>query len=296
MKLRKLALILTGMSLGVAYATPAPATSNTPNPSNATSAASTANPVQAVQSMPVTTDARINNVRMAPDSAINSDTDKISYTLGVDMGRNLKDQSLSLNPSLFARGMTDGMAGGPFMLNDAQMKQALDSFKKILYAKQMENQQQVQAQQKALGDKNAKAGTAFLANNKTQPGVQTMGDGLQYKSLTAGTGATPTANDTVTVDYEGRLIDGTVFDSSYKQGQPVTFKVSEVIPGWQEALTHMKVGDEWEVYIPPQLAYGQQGVGGPIGPNQTLIFKIHLIDIKKPGTTVSHKASTTKKS
>lgn len=293
MKLKQLAVILTGLLLGVAYA--APTTSNAQNSSNTTSTASTtsSNPVQSVQSMPVTTDARLNNVRVAPPT---SNNDQISYTLGVDMGRNLKDQSLSLNPSLFARGMTDGMAGGPFMLNDAQMKQALDSFKKTLYAKQVENQQQAQAVQKVLSDKNAKAGAAFLASNKTQAGVQTMGDGLQYRSLTTGTGPTPTANDTVTVDYEGRLLDGTIFDSSYKQGQPVTFKVSEVIPGWQEALTHMKVGDVWEVYIPPQLAYGDQGVGGPIGPNQTLIFKIHLIDIKKPGTTVSHKASTTKKS
>lgn len=308
MKLKQLVLIMASVMAGMAYA--APASSTVQNPSNtmpvtnntpmapATNTTPAASGTNSVQSMPVTTDARVNNVRMAPNAvtSLTNDNDKISYTLGVDMGRNLKDQNLTLSPQLFAQGISDGMAGGPFLLNDAQMKQAIDSFKKILYAKQAENRQQMQAQQKAMGDKNAKAGTAFLAKNKTQPGVQTMGDGLQYRSLTVGTGVTPTANDTVTVDYEGRLIDGTVFDSSYKQGQPVTFKVSEVIPGWQEALTHMKVGDTWEVYIPPQLAYGEQGVGGPIGPNQTLIFKIHLIDVKKPATTVSRKATATKKS
>lgn len=303
MKLKQLALIVAGMMVGMAYAAPAASTAqNTGNTMPASNNAPAANTMPAasgtntVQSMPVT-----NNVRVAPNStgnsgALTTDNDKISYTLGVDMGRNLQEQNLTLNPQLFAQGLTNGMAGGPFLLSDAQMKQAIDSFKQILYAKQAENKQQMQAQQKVMADKNAKDGAAFLANNKTQAGVQSMPDGLQYRSLTAGTGAMPTANDTVTVDYEGRLIDGTVFDSSYKQGQPVTFKVSEVIPGWQEALTHMKVGDTWEVYIPPQLAYGEQGVGGPIGPNQTLIFKIHLIDIKKPTVTVSHKATATKKS
>jgi len=224
-----------------------------------------------------------------------TDNDKISYTLGADMGRNLKEQNLTMNPQVFARGISDGLAGGPFMLTDAQMKQAIDSFKQVLYTKQAENRQQMQAQQKAMADKNAKDGAAFLAANKTKQGVQVMPDGLQYRSLTTGTGAMPTANDTVTVNYEGRLIDGTVFDSSYKQGQPVTFKVSEVIPGWQEALTHMKVGDVWEIYVPSQLAYGAQGVGGPIGPNQTLIFKIQLMDVKAANATVSQKAATAKK-
>jgi FKBP-type peptidyl-prolyl cis-trans isomerase FklB len=224
-----------------------------------------------------------------------TDNDKISYTLGADMGRNLKEQNLTMNPQLFARGISDGLAGGPFMLTDAQMKQAIDDFKKVLYTKQAESRQQMQAQQKTMADKNAKDGAAFLAANKTKQGVQVMPDGLQYRSLTTGTGAMPTANDTVTVNYEGRLIDGTVFDSSYKQGQPVTFKVSEVIPGWQEALAHMKVGDVWEIYVPSQLAYGAQGVGGPIGPNQTLIFKIQLIDVKAANATVSQKAATAKK-
>ena len=316
MKLTQLALVLIGLMGGIAYA--APATSSVQNGSNMPANTAPTTTMQSVTVQPATP-ATTSNMQPAPaavtttvvttttpaaknaqpatskSGAAMTDNDKISYTLGADMGRNLKEQNLTMNPQLFARGISDGLAGGPFMLTDAQMKQAIDSFKQVLYTKQAENRQQMQAQQKAMADKNAKDGAAFLAANKTKQGVQVMPDGLQYRSLTTGTGAMPTANDTVTVNYEGRLIDGTVFDSSYKQGQPVTFKVSEVIPGWQEALTHMKVGDVWEIYVPSQLAYGAQGVGGPIGPNQTLIFKIQLIDVKAANATVSQKAATAKK-
>jgi FKBP-type peptidyl-prolyl cis-trans isomerase FklB len=317
MKLTQLALVLIGVMGGMAYA--APATSTVQNGNNMPASTAPTTTMQSVTVQPApATPAATNNMQSAPTTTpaaknaqptatksaaakpaapgtLTSDNDKISYTLGADMGRNLKEQNLTMNPQLFARGISDGLAGGPFMLTDAQMKQAIDSFKQVLYAKQAENRQQMQAQQKAMADKNAKDGAAFLAANKTKQGVQVMPDGLQYRSLTTGTGAMPTANDTVTVNYEGRLIDGTVFDSSYKQGQPVTFKVSEVIPGWQEALTHMKVGDIWEIYVPSQLAYGAQGVGGPIGPNQTLIFKIQLMDLKAANATVSQKAATAKK-
>ncbi len=299
MKLKQLAVILLGVMSAMAYA--APVTSSAQNEGNmmpATNSMQTAPAAPAVDTMQVApaTPATPAASKTATPGAIVSENDKISYTLGADMGRNLKEQKLTMNPQLFARGITDGMAGGPFMLTDAQMKSAIDDFKKVLYAKQAENREKVQAEQKASAAKNTKDGTAFLAANKSKQGVQTMSDGLQYRSLTKGTGATPSANDTVTVDYEGRLIDGTVFDSSYKQGQPVSFKVAEVIPGWQEALTHMKAGDVWEIYVPSQLAYGAQGVGGPIGPNQTLIFKIHLIDVKAANaTTVSEKAVTAKK-
>ncbi len=314
MKLTQLALVLVGMLSGMAYA--APTSSSAQNGSNNAQAApaTTMPTTNNLQSVPVTvpTTPTANTMQSVPTvsttpmpatkhaqptmpGAVMSDNDRISYTLGADMGRNLKEQKLTMNPQLFARGITDGLAGGPFVLTDAQMKQAIDDFKKVLYAKQAESRQQAVATEKAMAVKNAKDGTAFLAANKTKQGVQTMSDGLQYRSLTTGTGAIPAANDTVTVDYEGRLIDGTVFDSSYKQGQPVSFKVAEVIPGWQEALTHMKVGDVWEIYVPSQLAYGAQGVGGPIGPNQTLIFKIHLIDVKAANAAVSQKKAATAK-
>jgi len=122
---------------------------------------------------------------------------------------------------------------------------------------------------------------AFLETNKKKPGVITLPSGLQYKVITAGKGAKPSANDVVTVNYAGKLIDGTEFDSSYKRGQPATFPVGGVIPGWVEALQLMKAGSTWELYIPSSLAYGEQGAPPVIGPNQTLIFKVELLDVKK---------------
>lgn len=134
----------------------------------------------------------------------------------------------------------------------------------------------------ASADQNKKTGDAFLATNKKKPGVITLDDGLQYKVITAGTGKHPTASDTVTVNYAGRLIDGTEFDSSYKRGEPATFPVNGVIPGWTEALQLMPVGSTWELYIPAALAYGEQGSPPNIGPNETLIFKVNLIAINQP--------------
>jgi len=134
---------------------------------------------------------------------------------------------------------------------------------------------------------NQAASTAFLAANQKKPGVVTLPNGLQYKEITPGKGASPTDNDTVVVDYAGTLIDGKEFDSSYKRGQPATFQVSAVIPGWTQALKMMKPGATWELFIPAALAYGEQGVpaeaGQPpvIGPNQALIFKVHLISVNK---------------
>jgi FKBP-type peptidyl-prolyl cis-trans isomerase FklB len=132
-----------------------------------------------------------------------------------------------------------------------------------------------------VGAKNQMSGDAYLAANKDKPGVTTLPSGLQYKVLTAGNGRTPTDNDIVTVDYAGTFIDGKEFDSSYKRGTPATFPVTGVIPGWTEALKLMKEGSIWEVYVPSSLAYGEEGAPGAIGPNQTLVFKIHLIKVNK---------------
>lgn len=129
-------------------------------------------------------------------------------------------------------------------------------------------------------DKNQADGQKFLAENKTKPGVVTLPDGLQYKIIDAGTGPKPSSTSTVTVDYEGSLIDGTVFDSSYKRGQPISFPVNGVIKGWQEALPLMNTGATWMLYIPAELAYGAAGAGDVIGPNSTLIFKVHLISVQ----------------
>ena len=128
--------------------------------------------------------------------------------------------------------------------------------------------------------KNLQAGQAFLSENKTKPGVVALPSGLQYKVLREGTGAKPTASQTVEVNYEGRLIDGTIFDSSYKRGQSISFPLSGVIAGWTEGLQHMAVGAKYEFYIPANLAYGASGAGGAIGPNETLIFDVELLSIK----------------
>lgn len=133
----------------------------------------------------------------------------------------------------------------------------------------------------SIQDKNKAEGEAFLAKNKNKPGVVTLPDGLQYKIIIEGNGAQPAGNDQVTVHYAGRLINGTEFDSSYKRGEPTTFPVNGVIAGWVEALQLMKAGSTWELYIPANLAYGEQGAPPLIGPNQTLIFKVNLIDVKK---------------
>lgn len=134
--------------------------------------------------------------------------------------------------------------------------------------------------QQSTAEKNQAAGEAFLALNKSKPNVVTLSDGLQYQVIKQGTGPKPTANDTVTVNYAGKLINGTEFDSSYKRGQPASFPVNGVIAGWTEALQMMNVGSIWELYVPPSLAYGQHGAPPAIGPNETLIFKVELLGIK----------------
>ncbi|TAK74859.1 MAG: FKBP-type peptidyl-prolyl cis-trans isomerase [Gammaproteobacteria bacterium] len=152
-----------------------------------------------------------------------------------------------------------------------------------VYAETTENRTQMEETSSvtSVANQNLQTGEAFLAANKNKPGVVTLADGLQYKVIKEGTGGQPTENDIVTVNYAGKLINGTEFDSSYKRGQPATFPVSGLIPGWVEALKLMKVGSTWELYIPPTLAYGEQGAPPAIGPNETLIFKLELLDAKK---------------
>jgi FKBP-type peptidyl-prolyl cis-trans isomerase FklB len=166
------------------------------------------------------------------------------------------------------------MSGGTLLLTEQQMKDVLNTFQKNLMAKRT-------AEFNKKADENKTKGETFLSENKAKPGVVTLTDGLQYKIITAGTGVKPTKDDTVTVEYTGRLINGEVFDSTEKTGKPATFKLSQVIPGWTEALQLMPSGSTWEVYVPSNLAYGQRSVGGPIGPNETLVFNIHLISVKK---------------
>lgn len=207
-------------------------------------------------------------------TSLTTDTDKLSYSIGADLGKNFKKQGIDISPASMAKGLQDGMSGGQLLLTEDQMKDVLNKFQKDLMAKRNAEFTQKSEDNKAKGE-------AFLNQNKGKEGVVTLPSGLQYKIITAGDGAKPGKDDTVTVEYTGQLIDGQVFDSTEKSGKPATFKVSQVIPGWTEALQLMPAGSTWEVFVPSGLAYGPRSVGGPIGPNEALIFKIHLISVQK---------------
>lgn len=206
-------------------------------------------------------------------SPLKDKKDKLSYAIGLDVGGALKRQSVDVNTDIFMQGVKDALSGGKKLLTDEEVRETMTAFSKELAAKQAEAM-------KKLGEKNKEEGEAFLAENKKKEGVKTLPDGLQYKVITEGKGATPKATDTVTVNYRGTFIDGKEFDSSYKRNQPATFAVNGVIPGWTEALQLMKEGSKWQLFIPAKLAYGERGAGGVIGPNATLIFEVELLSIK----------------
>ncbi len=206
--------------------------------------------------------------------------EKISYSIGVDIGSTMKRQPFEVDPDLLIRGIKDSTAGGKMLMADNEVRATLMDLQKELQAKQQEQMKQAQEQMKQAGEKNKKDGEAFLAENAKKDGVKTLPSGLQYKVIASGKGAKPKATDTVETNYRGTLIDGTEFDSSYKRGQAATFPVNGVISGWTEALQLMKVGDKWQLFVPPGLAYGERGAGREIGPNATLIFEVELLAIK----------------
>ena len=199
---------------------------------------------------------------------------RVSYAIGMMLGHNWQQQGLEVNPDIAARAIKDVQAGGATLLSQEEMQQTLTAFQQEFRAIQMKKKAEATIKNKAEGE-------AFLTANKAKPGVETLPDGLQYTVLTAGTGATPGAADTVTVNYKGTLIDGTEFDSSYKRGQPATFPVNGVIHGWTEALQKMQVGAKWKLFVPSELAYGEAGRPG-IPPNAVLIFEVELLDTKAP--------------
>jgi FKBP-type peptidyl-prolyl cis-trans isomerase len=200
---------------------------------------------------------------------------KASYAIGMNLGGGLHRQNVDVDSAALIQGMKDALAGGKTLLTDEEARAALMQLQKDM-------QEKMQAKAAAEGDANKKEGDAFLAANKTKEGVVTLPSGLQYKILTPGSGPKPTASDSVVCNYKGTLINGTEFDSSYKRGEPATFPVTGVIKGWTEALQLMPVGSKWQLFIPPDLAYGPRGTpGGPIGPNATLTFEVELISIKE---------------
>ena len=198
--------------------------------------------------------------------------DRISYAIGYDITSRLKD-SFDINPELFLQGMKDSLAGEASMTPE-KMQETLMEFQAMVQQKQMEAQGKKAAENKAAGE-------AFLAENKNKEGVKTLDSGLQYKVITPGTGASPDLNDKVKCHYRGSLINGSEFDSSYTRNEPAVFPVNGVIKGWTEALQRMKVGAKWMLYIPSDLAYGDQGAGNVIEPGSTLIFEVELLEIQE---------------
>jgi FKBP-type peptidyl-prolyl cis-trans isomerase FklB len=196
--------------------------------------------------------------------------EKISYSIGVNIGINMKTQGMDLDQGLLTQGIKDGLNSSKTAMSDKDMEATMTAF-----------QQEMMGKMQAKAEKIKKEGEAFLAANKKKEGVVTLSSGLQYKILKSGDGPKPTKDQTVKCQYRGTLIDGTEFDNSSKHGGPVEFPVGQVIPGWTEALQLMPVGSKWELFIPSDIAYGEQGnPRGGIGPNATLIFDIELVSIK----------------
>jgi FKBP-type peptidyl-prolyl cis-trans isomerase FklB len=196
--------------------------------------------------------------------------DKGSYALGANIGNSFRTQGTEPNLDQFITGIKDGL-GGNVKLSDQELREAYFAW-------------QQEARQKKL-NRNKQEGEEFLAKKAKEPGVKSFPDGLLYKVLVSGKGPQPKPDDTVSAHYRGTLIAGTEFDSSYSRGKPFVTAVRGVVPGWQEALTNMHVGDKWELYIPSQLAYGERGAGAKIGPNAALVFEMELLGIEPPGAT-----------
>lgn len=205
-----------------------------------------------------------------------SEQDQLSYSVGYSVGHNLKNNGMDLDPELAAKGVAEALSGKPVTMTEKDIEATLLAYQK----KRQEEAAKAKAEKDAKGQENLAKGKEYLAKNGKKDGVTTLESGLQYEVLKSGDGKSPTASDTVVTHYHGTLIDGTVFDSSVERGKPATFGVGQVIKGWTEALQKMKVGDKWRVVLPPNLAYGARGAGGKIGPNETLIFEVELLEIK----------------
>ncbi len=204
---------------------------------------------------------------------LESRMDSISYTLGVDVGTNLSKFGLGINQEVFQKGFMDALNDEMLLLDEPKRQALMQEFQVMIREAQ-------QAQQKQKSMKAKEEGIAFLAANKEKEGVVELPSGLQYKELRAGEGESPTKSNRVEVHYEGKLINGNIFDSSYQRGETITFGVTQVISGWTEALQLMKPGAKWQLFIPSDLAYGDRGAGRDIPPGATLIFDVELISVQ----------------
>jgi len=201
------------------------------------------------------------------------DLDKVSYVLGQSVGGDFKRQGFEIDPKIFADSFIAAFNGEKSQMPVGEMQHIMQNFQRAMEDKK-------QAEQMESGNKNIEAGKKFLEENSLKKGVKTTKSGLQYKVITEGSGKKPTATDTVETHYEGKTLDGVIFDSSYKRGQTTTFPLNGVIKGWTEALQLMAEGSKYELYIPSELAYGATGSGGTIEPYSTLIFTVELIAVK----------------
>jgi FKBP-type peptidyl-prolyl cis-trans isomerase FklB len=201
---------------------------------------------------------------------------KLGYALGLEMGNSFKRLSIELDPYAYMLGMKDAMSGSQVRMAEQDMKSTLISFRREMMARTPGYE--------ALKEKNQREGEAFLATNKKKQGVITLTDGLQYKIINSGKGEKPSAKDIVSINYVGTLVNGTVFDSSFKRGKPMIFQLDSMIPGWTEALQLMPVGATWDIFVPSSLAYNELGSQPDVGPNQTLIFRITMLGIQEKHT------------
>jgi len=256
--------------LGSALAQDSSATTSTPPASKPTTAGQT--PAKKPASSAAKKAPAAGAAKTAAPLALKTDKEKQSYAMGMNLGLGLKRQQMTLDPALVARGMKDVLAGSKTALTEDEARASIQQL-------QTDVRQKMEAKAKEAGAGNRKEGEEFLASNKSKEGVVALPSGLQYKILKEGTGPKPTASDTVSCNYRGTLISGKEFDSSYKRGEPASFPVNGVIKGWTEALQLMPVGSKWQLFIPPDLAYGDRGAGADIGPGETLIFEVELLSI-----------------
>jgi FKBP-type peptidyl-prolyl cis-trans isomerase len=268
-----IATSLVAVGLFVAANTPAQQTPAANSPSTPPAAANPATAAKTAQTPAAKAGTAAARKTPAP-LTLKTQSQKSSYAIGMNIGKNLKRDSVEVDPAVLLRGLKDALAGNKLLLTDEEAKAALTAL-------QAEVRRKEEAKTKAAAVENKKTGEAFLAANKTKEGVVTLPSGLQYKIIKEGTGPKPTAEDTVLCHYRGALVDNTEFDSSYKRGEPLKIPVGGVIKGWTEAIELMPVGSKWQLYIPSDLAYGERGApGSPIGPNSTLVFDVELIGIE----------------
>jgi FKBP-type peptidyl-prolyl cis-trans isomerase FklB len=205
---------------------------------------------------------------------LNSQKKKVSYAIGLDIGKNFRERAIDVDMDILILGLRDAQGKGQHLLSAEEIQKTMTQFQQ-----DMMKAEQVKRMGQAEGNKIQ--GEAFLKENAQKPGIKTTASGLQYMVISTGAGLLPKLTDTVKVHYRGTLLDGTEFDSSYKRNQPAVFPLNGVIKGWTEALQLMKVGSKWQIFLPASLAYGEQGAGQVIGPNATLIFDVELIGIEK---------------